>query len=141
MSTEQHKSVLRDMVHAMNQGDLDRATRDLGRDFVYEGPGAEPVRGPEAYRKLLSMYRKAFPDMRFEIQHMVAEGNTVVTLLRITGTHKGAFQGIPATGRSVVNPVASVATFEGGKIVAEREYFDAMGLLGQLGALPEEVAG
>lgn len=81
-------------------------------------------------------FRQAFPDAQFTIEDMVAEGDRVVLRLTMRGTHLGVFNGIPATGRSVVVPGVSIERIAGGKIVEGWVTNDALGMLQQLGVLP-----
>ncbi len=79
----------------------------------------------------------AFPDMKVQIQSMIAEGDKVVVHWTSSGTHKGEFLGTPATGRTV--PMNSVDTFtlKDGKIVGVQAHPDSAGVLHALGHLPE----
>ena len=53
-----------------------------------------PVRGLEAVRQVVAGYFKAFPDMHFEIDQIIASGDYVVGRWRCTATHRGEFNGI-----------------------------------------------
>lgn len=58
-----------------------------------------PIGGHEGARAFMQMYVKAFPDLHFAIDQMIAAGDYVVTRYTATGTHKGDRAGIPPTGR------------------------------------------
>ena len=81
-------------------------------------------------------FTAAFPDSRIEIHSTIAEGNITVTHWSISGTHRDAFQGIPATGRTVRFSGIEHNRFESGKLVEHLAQFDLVGLLHQLGAMP-----
>ena len=83
------------------------------------------------------MYRSAFPDLRFTIEDMIAEGDKVATCWRAAGTHQGELMGIAPTGKRVEVIGMIVSRFAGGKIVEDLEVMDTLGLLQQLGAIPE----
>ncbi len=81
-------------------------------------------------------FRQAFPDARFTVEDVIAEGDRVVLRLTMRGTHQGTFNGIPATGRSVTVGGVSIERIVDGKIVEGWVTNDALGMLQQLGLLP-----
>jgi predicted ester cyclase len=87
--------------------------------------------------ELVYLYRHAFPDLLVEIQDQIAEGDQVVTRLRIRGTHKNALMAIAASGRKIDIACIRIDRLTGGKIVESWSHFDMIGLLHQIGALPE----
>ena len=80
--------------------------------------------------------RTAFPDWRSTPEELVAEGDRVVERWTGRGTHRGAFQGIPATGKQVAVPGVVFYRIEGGRIAEFRGSFDMLSMLQQLGAGP-----
>ncbi len=98
-------------------------------------PGIAP--GAEGVRQQFDDLRAAFPDLRATICDQIAEGDKVVTRKVFTGTHLGAFQGIQPTGRAVEINLIDIVRVREGKIVEHWNCVDRLGLLGQLGALPE----
>jgi steroid delta-isomerase-like uncharacterized protein len=118
-----------------NNGDetaIDRfiAATATGNDPVFGG-------GREAFRTQWRSWRQAFPDIHFAVEELVAEGNTVVSRWRLTGTHQGTFQGIPATGRSVDVTGMSLDHLTNGQITAGFDAWDALGLHSQIGNGPD----
>jgi predicted ester cyclase len=83
------------------------------------------------------LYRHAFPDLRIEIQDQIAESDRVVTCLRMRGTQKNALMRIAASGRKIDVSGIRIDRIAGGKIVESWVHFDSIGMLRQLGALPE----
>jgi predicted ester cyclase len=71
---------------------------------------------------------------------MVAEGDKVAISVNVTGTYKGEFQGIPATGKQVSFTAMDILTIIEGKIVEEWATADMMGLMQQIGAIPARSA-
>ena len=80
--------------------------------------------------------REAFPDMRWVLQEQVAEGDKVVTRFEWTGTHRGPFLGVAATGRSVRVWGIVIDRLDGGKLKESRMLMDTLGLMAQLGQFP-----
>ncbi len=73
----------------LNQGILAVADELIAPDFLnHEAPPGRN-RGPESMRQLTTMLRTAFPDLRFTIEELVAEGDTVAGRLTMSGTHQG----------------------------------------------------
>lgn len=79
---------------------------------------------------------EAFPDMKVEIQWMVAEGDKVVVRWIATGTHEGVFLGARPTGREVPMITIDCFTIEDGKIVKVESHPDSAGVLQSMGHLP-----
>lgn len=86
---------------------------------------------------LVYLYRRAFPDLHVEIQDQIAEGDRVVTRLRVQGTHKNPLMAIAASGRKIDVTSIRIDRMAGGKIVESWSHFDVLGMLHQIGALPE----
>jgi steroid delta-isomerase-like uncharacterized protein len=123
-------------IAALNSRDLDRYLSRI--DDSYEGqsetaPG--PIRGREGVRQNLEGLIKAFPDLRIEVEQILASGDSVVTRMRATGTHQGSFGGIAPTGKSISMQACSVVEIRNGKAVRGRLYADNATLFQQLGVL------
>ena len=69
---------------------------------------------------------------------MIAEGDKVVVRFRASGTQKGAFQGIPPTGRQIIMTGAAIYRIAGGKIAEDWAFMDALSIMRQLGAIPKQ---
>jgi steroid delta-isomerase-like uncharacterized protein len=79
------------------------------------------------------IFREGFPDLEFNIIELVAVGDLVVSRYIVRGTHKGTFQGVPATGNKVEISVMNWCHLRDGKIVTEREEYDTLSFMQQLG--------
>ena len=139
MSTEQNKALVRRMVEEVfNRGNTRQVDEFLAVDFVEHEvlpPGVAP--GREGVKQLAAMIRSAFPDFKATIDDLIAEGDKVVLRMTWRGTHKGAFMGVPPTGKSVAFGVFDIIRIADGKFVEHWGQMDGMGLMQQLGALPE----
>ena len=101
--------------------------RDLRKlPELWSGPSRD-----EAYsqHKILT---GAFPDLRIDIEDLIAEADRVVARLSLRGTHRGPFRGIAPTGRQVHFTAIRVYRIADGTIVESWANQDALGLLGQL---------
>jgi predicted ester cyclase len=108
---------------------------------VLVGDDAPPdvPRGLEGLRQIVTMLRTAFPDLHYETKEVIAESDWVAARTILYGTHNGPFFGIPPTGRRVVQEQMHLIRFANGKGVEHRAVRDDLGLLRQLGVIPERV--
>jgi predicted ester cyclase len=91
----------------------------------------------EAARQEAAEFRRGFPDVRSAIEDLIAEGDRVVACWRARATHQGEYMGIPPTGKGVEFTGISVYRIEGGKIAESWTVEDELGLMRQIGAVPE----
>ena len=75
---------------------------------------------------------RAFPDYRWELEHLLIDGPLVAAHFRDTGTHRGSFLGVAATGRRVTTDEFAVYRVEAGRIAQVWVTADNLGLLDQL---------
>ena len=91
----------------------------------------------EGFKRLFRMFIAAFPDLSFETEHMVAEGDLVAAHNLMRGTHRGEFMGIAPTGGSIAVYASDVCRFtEDGRIAEHWGVFDMGSLMQQLGVAP-----
>lgn len=139
MLSETNKTVSRRFFEEVfGKGKLNVLDELIVKDHVNSGPGTPPglTPGPEGTKQLVTMYRNAFPDLRFTIDEQIAEGDKVVTRWTGYGTHKGELVGIPATGKSSTVTGISIDRIVNGKIAESWGIFDQFGLMQQLGVIP-----
>ena len=136
MPAEDPRAVIRRWVEAWNAQDLDAAEELLAPEFVRHDANLPDVLGPQAERQLIAGNLAAFPNLHFEIEQLIAEGDLVAARYRVQGTHQGDFLGIPGTGRPVTIQAVESYRLAGGKLAEQWVVMDALGLLQQLGAVP-----
>jgi steroid delta-isomerase-like uncharacterized protein len=137
--SESNKNVVRRLFEEVwNKGNL-QVTDDLFTpNYAHHDTSTPDVgRGPDSEKKRATLYRTAFPDMRLTIEDLIAEGETVMARWSCKGTHKGDLSGIPPTGTQVSMTGVSVARFTNGKMSEGWVNWDALGLMQQLGAVPD----
>lgn len=134
MSAE-NKAVIRRVLEAFNQGNLDEAAAYFAPEYVFHGPGFE-VRGAEGWKQVAAMYRSAFPDVVCTIDDQIAEGDQVATRFTARGTHRGELSGVAASGRAIAVPCVVLERIVDGKIVEAFEVFDQLGMFQAIGTLP-----
>jgi predicted ester cyclase len=99
------------------------------------GPGLPPTKAGthEFIRVLLA----AFPDLRTDIEDLIASGDKTVARVKATGTHTGAFMGVPPTGPRVDVPLIDIMRFDGaGRVCERRGVADMPSLMQRLGVVP-----
>ena len=109
-------------------------------DLVIHAP-SQDIRGRDGAKQYVTMLRTAFPDLHFTIEDQIAEGDMVVTRWTARGTHKGSFQGVPATGREIRLMGTDIDRMTDGKVVECWAHVDELGLMQQLGAIGAEPQG
>jgi steroid delta-isomerase-like uncharacterized protein len=119
------------------RGDLAVADEIIAPDYVRHDAGDPfPARGPEDVKRLVGMLRAMLPDLRIEIEDMVATGDTVVTRYTGVATDTAGYLGRPPTGRTIRTPAIQIFRFAGGQIAESWAVRDDLGTLVQLGHLP-----
>jgi len=131
---EQNKELVTRYVEAWNTGDFETYKELLAPDYVYYLPSrsTKPMSREET-REMGKMLRKAFPDISWSIEELIATEDKVIIRVIERGTHEGEFMGIPATGNKYETSEISISRIENGKIVEQREELDMLGLYQQLG--------
>jgi steroid delta-isomerase-like uncharacterized protein len=142
LTAEAMIKIAREQVDAFNTGDWERLQAGLAADARYDELATQrKVEGPEKIVELFKGWKTAFPDAVGTVTSAVGSGNMAVLEVTWKGTHTGplvtADGTIPASGKRQETPGAIVFTFEGGKIKEDRQYFDLMTLLKQIGVQPK----
>jgi steroid delta-isomerase-like uncharacterized protein len=137
--SEENKALVRRQEEDLfSGGNLDVADEIYAPDYVGHDPSnPEDVRGLQAAKRAASDYRQAFPDLRVTVEDLIAEGDRVAAHLRFRGTHLGELDGIAPTGRRVDCTGIVVSRIEEGKIAEDWANFDDLGMMQQLGLIPE----
>lgn len=86
-------------------------------------------------RRKVEAFREAFPDLSVAPQLVIADGEYVAVHLTGRGTHRGIFQGVPATGRSWAASGSALYRVEHGMVVDMWENWDLLSILEQLGGV------
>ena len=134
-----HAATMRRLYELISAGDIDGFGDLVADDFVEHDelplPGLEPNK--EGVKQLFHAYRAGFPDLRMEPEDVLVSGDKVVARVRGTGTHRGEFMGMPATGKNVDVQLIDIIRFgDDGLAVEHWGVFDALKMMQQLGAIP-----
>jgi steroid delta-isomerase-like uncharacterized protein len=132
-----NRAIVRDFVEeTINQGRIDSTERFVWEDVVEHVPFPGQGPGVEGLKDVLRGMRSGFPDIHFAIEEQIAEGDKVLSRFEWTGTHRGEFLGVPATGRPVKVWGMVIDRLVEGRIKETRIIMDALGLMMQLGVFP-----
>jgi steroid delta-isomerase-like uncharacterized protein len=132
-----NKAVYERMVNeVVNQGKYEVVDEIFHPDYVdhVAPPGTTP--GLEGVKEIFNMFRTGFPDVKFNIDQMIGEGNYVATLVHGEGTHTGQFVAFPPSGKHAVWRSVGFFRIEDGKIREHWGIPDLLGLLIQIGVIP-----
>jgi steroid delta-isomerase-like uncharacterized protein len=132
--SEQNKQIVRDLWGCLSSGDFDKMGQLYDENVQYHGSGGEERRGRAAAVEFAKTYKVAFPDMKANVEQLIAEGDYVVSRVNPSGTNTGEMMGMPPTGKTVdLKWVMNMVRIHNGKIVEEWEVFDSADFMRQLG--------
>jgi len=133
MSLEENKATVRRFIDEWNRRNLSALDELITTDYF--DPSLQ-VRGLEAYKQLLTMLLKGFPDWHETIEDIIAEGDKVWVRYTATGTHAGEFRGLAPTGRKFAETGVLIWRIVEGKIAKkESAVYDELDFLKQLGVI------
>ena len=136
MSIEENKAVVRRFFEELLSTDnFSVADEILAPDFRFYFAGSPTPIDLESYKKFLVARRAAFPDRRFVVKDMIAEGDKVSARFTMRGTHKGEFQGIAPSGREMIVSGIDMICISEGKMVEDRVEVKQLGMVQQLGVI------
>ena len=136
MSAEENKAVVRRFFEELLSTDnLAVADEILSPGFRFYFAGSPDPMDLESYKEFLMARRAAFPDRRFVVEEMIAEGEKVSARFTMRGTHKGELRGIAPTGREVTMTGIDMIRLSEGKMVEDRVEVDQLGMMQQLGVI------
>jgi ketosteroid isomerase-like protein len=139
--SEQNKTAVRRLFDELwNKGNLLVADEIIAPTYLHHDDSTPDLgKGPESEKKRVNLYRTALHDFRLTIEDLLADGETVVARWSCRGVHKGELNGIAPTGKQFAITGVTIARFANGKIVEGFVNWDALGLMRQLGVVPEPI--
>ncbi len=133
MSTESNKRLIQRFVdEVINAHDAAAVDRIATSDFIERVPFPGQGPGREGLKQAVGMFLAAFPDLTWKTEEQIAEGDKVVSRFTWTGTHRGEFLGIAATGRRVQVWGVVIDVVRDGLFAESRIIMDTLGLVQQL---------
>jgi steroid delta-isomerase-like uncharacterized protein len=137
MPAEENKNVIRRAYEELWNGRrIDVVDEMVTEDFLNHAAPPGRQRGRQGLKDVVRMFEGAFPDFRYEVEEVIAEGEKVAVRDIFAGTHQGDFMGIPATGNRVTMEAIHIFRFDGGRMAEHWVARDDLGMMRQLGAIP-----
>ena len=132
-SVEANKAAIRRLYDETNKGNYDFLDELLAPDFTsYGGAGFKDLHGPAEFKELTMTFLTSFPDLWFQVDELIGEGDDILVSGTLSGTHKGDFYGMAATGNKVSWTGCAIFRFRGPQVIARWQEFDALGLMAQI---------
>ncbi len=132
-----HAMTMRSSYERISAGDIAGFGELVADDFIEHegGPGLPPTKEGtlEFFRILLA----AFPDMRMDVEDLIASEDKTVARVKVTATHQGEFMGVPPTDARVEIQLIDIMRFDDAGLVCEHwGVTDMLSLMQQLGVVP-----
>jgi steroid delta-isomerase-like uncharacterized protein len=129
-------SIVRGFIEeVLNLGRIDATGKFFWDDMVEQVPFPGQGPGLEGLKDVLRDMLAAFPDMHWRIEEQLSDADRVLTRFEWTGTHRGEFLGVSATGRPVCVWGMVIDRVQEGRIKESRIIMDTLGLMIQLGVV------
>ena len=109
-------------------------------DGVVVSPTGGVLEGRAEIERVYRLWLRAFPDVVWGPVELLIDGDRVVQIATLSGTHAGDFFGMTASGRHVRVEVALLMSVQDGLVAEERRIYDFTGLLVQVGVLKAKPA-
>ena len=137
MSAKRNKATAERWVEKIwNRGDMSALDAIVSPDLVLHRRVNTDVQGHAGLKQAVSDFRSGLPDGHFTVDEMIAEGDKLVVRWTLTGTHRGAFAGVAATGKRSTTTGTTTLRFAGGKVAEYWAHWDGLGWLQQIGKTP-----
>ena len=137
MPPEENKAVIRRAYEEIwNERNVELVDNLVTGDFLNHAAPPDRQRGRQGLKDVVRMFEGAFPDFRYEVEDVIAEGEKVAVRDTFRSTHRGEFMGITATGNRVIMEAIHIYRFSGGKLAEHRVARDDLGMMQQLGVIP-----
>ena len=142
MTLEKNKDIALSFIQVWGRGKLDIIDELASSELsVYYPAFPHVIKGIAAFKQRLTKFRSAFGDPDTQIEEEIAEGDKVVFRWSFSATHQGEYPpGIPPTGKRMTWTGITIYRIADGKVVEERGEEDYLGILRQLGLVPEPQA-
>jgi len=138
VSEEDNRALVRRWIETFNNPYTPQTEVDvLAPGYIAHAPGLPGPLDLEAWSRFTDAFVEAFPDLRLTVEDIFSAGYMVAARAAFRGTHRGEFQGIPPTGKEVAFSSIEIDRMVDGKVQEHWFELDQLGLMRQLGALPE----
>lgn len=134
MSVETNITLVRRFYELLQQQDYDAIEELCHKDFAFYAEVNTPYYGVEGFKRAEKKTFDAFPDFKFPVKYIFADGDKVAAYMIFEGTHTGEdLFGIPATGKTVKLSIMMLLRIADGKIIEKRAHYSKYDFLKQIG--------
>jgi steroid delta-isomerase-like uncharacterized protein len=136
MATEENKALVRRFYEEVwDRGNVEFAQEVFAGDYLrHDLRPTAAAPGGQGQRQIAAAFRAAFPDLRWHVDLLLAEGDLVAGRWTASGTNTGPWAGMAATGRHATFSGVNIFRIRDGKVVEIWNHRDDLGLAQQLGA-------
>jgi steroid delta-isomerase-like uncharacterized protein len=136
LSADSNKALVRRFYEEVwAKGNLEVADEVFAPNYVrHDLRPTQAAPGPDGQKRIAADFRAAFPDLAFDVDFLLAEGDLVAGRWTASGTHLGSWGGQQPSGRRMRLSAVNVFRFEDGKVVELWNHRDDLGLMEQLGS-------
>lgn len=132
----QNKEIALNVSKAIMNGEWDKVDALLADDFTYIGDGNPAINKAQYIGFMKNVLCTGMTQMDMKFLRVIAEGNLVAVDYTNDMTHSGIFFGIPASGKRVHSTGQFMREVKNGKVSAEWQTTNSLGMMQQLGAIP-----
>ena len=138
---ESNKDIVRQFAEAVNNSNYDALDDIVAANFLRHSQATPDVkiRSLEEFKQFGKASSESFPDMKGNIEMMIAEGDFVAIYATFTGTQKGPMGPFPITGKKMESKTMAIFRLANGKIAELWIEWDNLAMLSQLGHFPPPV--
>jgi predicted ester cyclase len=132
-SQEKNKAAVRKLYEdILNTGKLELLDQVIAEDYI----GVLGENGPAGFAQAIAPVRMAFPDIKWTIEDLIAEGDKVMAKWSWKGTNTSSFNGIQPTHKEITHHAVNIFQFSDGKIIKAWMESDRLGFFQQIGVIP-----
>lgn len=119
----------------LNSGKLELLNQVIAEEYL----GIAGQKGPSGFAGPIQELRQGFPDIKYTVEDLMAEGERVAVRWKWRGTHTGSFRGFEASQKQVTNDGMAIFQFKNGKVVHSWIQTDRLGFMQQIGVVPQDL--
>lgn len=137
MPPQQNIDALQQAAMRFKVRDLEGHLKVYSSSVIHHGFSSRIRPGVAGLRDHYTALLMGFPDMRIDIDDIIAVGEKVVQRFMFSGTHKGEFLGLPPTGKLVRSAGVHIHLFQDGHAIEVWQVLDTFAFLSDIGAVPQ----
>ena len=133
---QENKAIVRKLYEAcFNTGNFELAKELISEEFI--APNGQ--KGATQLFDQIKALRTGFPDIKWTVEDLVAEGDKVVIRSSWKGTHTGPFRNYDITRKAITNSAIAVYELKNGKMTRSWLETDRLGFLMAIDVLPDNI--